>query len=155
VFLSRALIIRMLSIAIIIFIGFSTWKRIDAIIDNYQKYYDVALLQKISDEEEKKFNNFSFSKKAKNFNDETEAEIDKKWKEYQAKSPFKTENKPVPQKADEYTTAYYKGFWNFFIGMGFAHILLAIAIISASFYAIKKAWTRITEEAINKFISKF
>jgi hypothetical protein len=152
-FLSKAMIVRLLSIALVIIAGWTLWKRIDAIIDNYQKYYDIALIQKIWSEESRKFNEgFTGDWNVKSAEPDS---IDRKWEEYLRTSPFKTENKPVPQVADEYTKAYYHGLWNFFIRSGFASIFSAIIIGGLCIMFIRRFWTRITEKSIEKLLSKF
>ncbi len=148
-FFSKSMVIKILVMGLIIVAGWSLWKRIDAIIDNYQKYYDIALVQKIWQQESERFDNkWGIGSNLK------ENEIDKKWDKYQKNSPFPAENKPVPQVADEYTSSYYRGLWNFFIRSGFASIFFLCIIIGLCGFSIRFVWRKITEATIEKLISK-
>lgn len=165
-YFSKTMIARFIMVACVVIVLWSLWKRIDAIIDNYQKYYDVALIQKIWTEEEKKFSE-KFDAAWKNF-DPVKGELgalkekdkiignetDKKWEEYQKKAPFPAENKPVPMVADEYTKGYYQGLWNFFITSGFASIFAALFLAGSGFFIIRWLWRKIDDELIEKILSK-
>lgn len=158
-FFSKAMIIRVMAIALVVIAGWTIWKRVDAVIDNYQKYYDVALIQKMWQQETDRFNS-QFDGFGSQFGDPGKNskpgdDIDKKWDAYQKTSPFKAENKPVPQVADEYTAGYYYGLWNFFIRSGFASIFSLIIIGSLCIILIRQIWRRVTEAAIEKFMSRF
>lgn len=157
--LSKTLIVRLLTVVIVVVVLWSMWKRIDAIIDNYQKYYDIALLQKIWSQEVKEFDEkfeMKWNKKS-NINPakKVDEDLEKKWEEYKKKSPIPTENKPVPAVADEYTKGYYGGLWNFFITSGFASLFAALFLAGGGFFIIKWLWNKINEQAVEKFFSKF
>lgn len=156
---SKTLVVRLLTIAIVVIALWSVWKRIDAIIDNYQKYYDVALLQKIWSQEVKEFDEKFETKWNKKSNidpsKKVEDDLEKKWEEYQKKSPIPAENKPVPAVADEYTKGYYHGLWNFFITSGFASIFAALFLAGGGFFIIRWLWYKINEQAVERFFSKF
>lgn len=155
--LSKTMIARILVVLIVVVGLWTLWKRIDAIIDNYQKYYDVALLQKIWTEESKKFDEEFQKRWDKKTNTEPARveDIDKKWEEYQKKSPIPAENKPVPAVADEYTKGYYHGLWNFFITSGFASIFAALFLAGSGIFIIKWFWGKINDQLIEKILSKF
>lgn len=156
---SKTLIVRLLTIIIVVIVLWSVWKRIDAIIDNYQKYYDVALLQKIWSQEVREFDEKFEMKWNKKSNidpsKKVEDDLEKKWEEYQKKSPIPVENKPVPALADEYAKSYYYGLWNFFITSGFASIFAALFLAGGGFFIIRWLWHKINEQAVERFFSKF
>lgn len=181
---SKTLIVRLLVVAAVVVSLWTIWKRIDAIIDNYQKYYDIALLKKIWNEEAREFDkqfkelNQKFDEKFKEFgqgailfknntdtdnkdtalsknNTNTESETERKWEEYQKKSPFQAENKPVPAVADEYTKGYYHGLWNFFITSGFASLFAALILAGSGIFIIRWLWHKINEQTVERFFNKF
>lgn len=159
---SKTLMIRFMVVASIVVVCWSLWKRLDAIIDNYQYYYNVALMQKIFEEDEKKFDkefrefDSQFGKLSKENRDtnNTNSDVDKKWEEYQEKAPFPAENKPVPAIADEYTKGYYHGLWNFFITSGFASIFAATFIFGGGAFLIRLAWKKINDSLVEKIFHK-
>lgn len=176
-YLSKTMIVRGIMVIAVVVVLWSLWKRVDAVIDNYQKYYDIALIQKLWNEQSQKFDEEfnkrwdEFDRKWAMFNDRfgskenterqsnpdvksQEKDIDKKWEEYQKRGPFQAENKPVPMVADEFTKGYYHGLWNFFITSGFASIFAALFFIGLGFFIIRWLWNKINDELINKVISK-
>lgn len=169
-FFSKGMITRFIIIAGIVLVLWSMWKRIDAIIDNYQKYYDVALINKLWDQQSNKFNqewakfDRDFQSKwsgygkgldNQNQNSGLNEDVEKKWQEYKEKSIFPPENKPVPAYADEYTKGYYYGLWNFFITSGFASIFAAVFFITVGILLARMVWRRVTDEVVEKIFSRF
>jgi hypothetical protein len=159
------MIIRFLAVAAIVVSLWSLWRRVDAIIDNYQKYYDIALMEKLWDDESAKFdkewNEFGkwdwYGKSQRNdttTKDNKESDTDKKWNEYQKKSPFPGENKPVPMIADEFTKGYYHGLWNFFVTSGFASLFAALIFAGGGFFLIRMVWKKITDEVVGKLFTR-
>lgn len=174
-YFSKTIIIRLVMCAAVVVCLWTVWKRVDAIIDNYQAYYNIALIQKIWREEQSRFD-AEFNKRFDKFdslwfggsggskessipggnnNQKTLTEEDKKWEEYQKNAPFPAENKPVPAVADEYTKGYYHGLWNFFITSGFASIFAAIILIVVGVFSFRFIWTKITDQLVNKIFAKF
>lgn len=167
---NKTLLVKGLCMAIVGVVLWSFWKRVDAIIDNYQKYYDFALVQKVWDEKdskfkkdyEKKWNNLSlFTNKAEEENirttpkDMNNEEAEKKWQEYEKNAPFTPYNKPVPQVADEYTRGYYRGLWNFFLTGSIARIFLALIFMSTGLFIFRLIWTKVSEKEIEDFLKRF
>lgn len=173
-FFNRTLLVRFVAIALVLLAGYSLYRRIDAIIDNYQKYYDIALIQKIWRQEVESFSRDwgggvvcgpwekggtcgvpKVPSAGSSLWLDTQDDLEKKWEEYLRKSPFKAENKPVPQVADEYTSGYYHGLWNFFVTSGFAQLFALLTIGVLCILAIRRIWVRITEKAVERFFSRF
>lgn len=167
-YLSKTTVVRIICILAVVIVLWSAWKRIDAIIDNYQKYYDVALIQKIWKQEEQafeeKWNKFEaridkFSKLNENIGidkqSSIEKEVNEKWDKYAKESPFPAVNKPVPSVADEYTKGYYYGLWNFFITSGFASIFAALFFLGSGLFLTRLIWKKIDDALVNKIMSKF
>lgn len=170
-YLSKAQITRLLLIAIIVIAGWSIWKRLDAVIDNYKQYYDTALgVQIIQNMWEQMSNDFDrkFDMEWDNFdrkfgqkhgeqnvpNSNNNQEMEQKWEKYEKNAPLKPHNKPVPMIADEWTKGYYTGFWNFFIRSGLASIFAIVIVVVSGGFLIRLVFKKLSDEKINNSLKK-
>lgn len=183
-FLSKAQLVRIAVIAIIVLFSWTVWKRLDAVIDTYKQYYDLALgvniIQNMWDRESEEFNkgwdSFAkdFSREWNSFSldsgfagrtekedgdkkgqtDNRDREMEKQWQEYERKAPLKPYNKPVPMVADEWAKGFYTGFWNFFITSGLASIFAIVIVIFGSGFLIRLVFMKLSDEKINNALKK-
>lgn len=175
-FISKAQLVRLAVIALIVLTGWTIWRRLDAIIDNYKSYYDFALgvqvIQDMWEKEDKKFQS-EWEKQDKEFQSMTKEDtkefqdrgeerkrqtgesVEDKWKQYEKNATLKPHNKPVPMIADEWAKGYYSGFWNFMITSGFASIFLAVIVVIGCGFGIRFVIKKLTDEKINNILDHY